>query len=194
MIMSILLTGLIISPLLSSANSTNSKEPEPTWIECNVSFPEAAMSSVNTIYIPFTLVGQLIVVEARVDTHIGNFIVDTGSERLLLNKDYIKETTNKAVTAVGNTGFLTVSEKQVDSLNVDQLAVYNLLAHIVDLNHIEIKKNTLILGILGYNVFQHFELFIDFQNSRIVLSRVDKKGTRLDSIAYYGSRRPPAAR
>ncbi len=185
MITSIILTGLVITPWCTSANSMDSKESVPGWIECNVSFPEAAISSVNTIYIPFTLVGQLMVVQARVDTHVGNFIVDTGSERLLLNKDYVKETTNKAVTAVGNTGFLTVSEKQVDSLNIDQLAVYNLLAHIVDLNHIELKKNTRILGILGYNVFQYFELFIDFQNSRIVLSRVDKKGTRLDSIAYY---------
>lgn len=116
----------------------------------------------------------------------GNFIVDTGSERLLLNKDYIRvHASSNSVAALGNTGNVSGKEKHIDSLNIDQLAVRNLLAHIVDLNHIEDKKNTKIMGILGYNVFQNFEVLFDFQNSRIVLSKVDKKGVRLDSIAFY---------
>ena len=184
-IRSTIMTGLLMIISCTSVLGIHSKTLSSAWVECNVSFPDAAVSNVNTIYIPFTLVGRLMVVQARIDTLAGNFIVDTGSERLLLNKDYVRDNTNKAVTAVGNTGFVAVSERQVDSLNIDQLAIYNILAHIVDLDHIELKKNTRILGILGYNVFQHFELFIDFQNSRIVLSRVDRKGIRLDSIAYY---------
>ncbi len=166
--------------------SAYSDIPTSTSFPCDVSFPDAMVTNINTIYIPFTLVGRLMIVQARIDTFTGNFIIDTGSERLLLNQDYIQFTgREKMITAVGNTGAVSVKEKMVDSLYLDQLFITNVMAHVVDLNHIEVKKNTRILGILGYNVFEKFELFIDFQNKLIVLSRVDRRGTRLDSIAYY---------
>jgi len=149
-------------------------------LSCDISFPQAA-ANLNTIYIPFTLVGHLMIVEAQADGRKGNFIVDTGSERLLLNKEYLPELLpGKPITAIGNTGILSGTEEHVDSLYLDQLYITDLIAHVVDLNHIEIKKNTKVLGILGYNVFRQFELFIDSPNARIVLSRVDKNGKRLD--------------
>jgi hypothetical protein len=153
----------------------------------DVSFPLAARTNVNTIYIPFSLVGRLIVVQAQVDTQIGNFIVDTGAERLVLNQEYFKnDRRGMEVATSGNTGMVTSAVKRtVDTLLIDQLFVSNLDAHIVDLSHIETKKNTRILGILGYNVFKDFELFIDFQNSRIVLSRLDAHGFRVDSLRAW---------
>ena len=154
---------------------------------CTITFPVAARTNVNTIYIPFSLIGRLIVVQAQVDTMMGNFILDTGSERLVLNQQYFSERKfSSEVAAAGNTGLVSsVSEFQVDTLLLDQLFVVNLRAHLVDLSHIELKKNTRIIGILGFNVFENFELFIDFQNSRIVLSRVDRNGIRLDSIRAW---------
>ena len=152
---------------------------------CELSFPQSN-PHINTIYIPFHLVGRLMIVQARVDTVSGNFIVDTGSERLLLNRDYMAgNPADRMITAVGNTGLLHAREHQVDSLHLDQLRISNLLAHVVDLDHIETKKNTKIIGILGYNVFKDFELFIDFPNSRIVLSRVNKHGNRLDPVPSW---------
>lgn len=154
---------------------------------CNLSFPEAALPNVNTIYIPFSLVGHLIVVQANVDTMSGKFILDTGSERLLLNQHYFKiDNRNKAVAAAGNTGLVeSATEMEVDTLRIDKLFISNIRAHIVDLSHIELKKNTRIIGILGFYVFKDFELFIDFQNFRIVLSRLDKTGERVDSIRNW---------
>src|SRR5688500_9920445 len=161
------------------------KKPEFSML-CNISFPQSASANVNTIYIPFTLVGRLMIVQATVNNLTGNFIVDTGSERLLLNKDYIVATTpGKMITAVGSTGLVGAVEHRVDSLRLDRLSIYNLLGHLVDLDHIEIKKNTKITGILGYNVFKDYELFIDFLNSRIVMSRLDKNGLRLDRTAAW---------
>ena len=154
---------------------------------CKISFPIAARTNVNTIYIPFSLVGRLIVVKAQVDKMAGNFILDTGAERLVLNQQYFKQVSfGREVAAAGNTGLVSsASEFQVDTLLLDQLFVVSLRAHLVDLSHIELKKNTKFIGILGYNVFENFELFIDFQNSRIVLSKVDKNGIRLDSIRAW---------
>lgn len=154
---------------------------------CNLSFPQAAIADVNTIYIPFTLVGQLIMVEARVDTVAGFFMLDTGSEKLVLNKQYFEAGTNgRAIAAVGNTGMVNaVIEKRVDSLQLDQLVLHDIRAHLVDLHHIELKKNTRLIGILGHEVYQNFEVFIDFQSKVIALTRVDKKGIRIDTLAPY---------
>jgi hypothetical protein len=154
---------------------------------CNLSFPQAAIADVNTIYIPFTLVGQLIMVEAKVDTVTGFFMLDTGSEKLVLNKQYFEAGENgRAIAAVGNTGRVdAVIEKRVDSLQLDQLVVRDIRAHLVDLHHIELKKNTRLIGILGHDVYQDFEVFIDFQSKVIVLTRVNKKGIRIDTLAPY---------
>jgi hypothetical protein len=153
----------------------------------NLSFPQAAVSDVNTIYIPFTLVGQLIMVQAKVDTVTGYFMLDTGSERLVLNKEYFQAGPDgRAVAAVGNTGMVSaVMEKRVDSIRLDQLLIQDLTAHLVDLHHIELKKNVRMIGILGYEVYKNFEVFIDFQNRVIVLTRVNKKGMRIDTLAPF---------
>jgi len=121
-------------------------------------------------------------VEARVDTVSGNFIVDTGSERLVMNrKHYAPGIQSLPIVSTGNTGLVqAVVGENVDSLKMELLVVKNLFAHIVDLSHIEDKKHTRIAGILGYDVFKDFELFIDFPERRIVLFRVDRKGKRID--------------
>ena len=147
-----------------------------------LSFPGSAAPDINTVYIPFTLVGQLIMVEARVDTVSGLFILDTGSERLVMNrKHYNPGFQNIPIVSTGNTGIVqSVVGKNIDSIQMERLVVKNLFAHIVDLEHIELKKHTRIVGILGYDVFKDFELFIDFPERRIVLFRLDRKGDRID--------------
>ncbi len=163
------------------------KPTRPEGIWCSLSFPQAAVTDVNTIYIPFTLAGQLIMVEARVDTVTGYFMLDTGSEKLVLNKEYFDPVENgRSVASVGNTGMVgNVTERRVDSLQLSQLVIHDLFAHIVDLHHIELKKNVRLMGILGHEVYQDFEVFLDFQNRVIVLSRVDRKGMRMDTVSNW---------
>jgi len=157
-------------------------KPGPTIAICNLSFPQSAAPDINTVFIPFTLVGQLIMVQARVDTVSGLFILDTGSERLVMNrKHYDPGFQNIPIVSTGNTGMVqSVVGKNIDSIKMERLVVKNLFAHIVDLGHIEVKKNTRIAGILGYDVFRDFELFIDFPERRIVLFRLNQKGNRID--------------
>lgn len=180
-VLRILILCLLCSGSIQGRNSLTDEDPV-----IDLTFPAAFSANINTIYIPFQLVGRLMVVEAAIDTVRGNFIVDTGSERLLLNKNYFSgEGRDVAVTSVSNTGLVDAREKIIDKLQLSQLQVPRLVAHIVDLSHIEFKKNTRIMGILGYNVFKEFEVMIDFQNMLVVLSRVDKSGQRLDTIPYY---------
>ena len=145
-------------------------------------FPQAVMADVHTIHIPFKLVGRLIAVEARIDTLSGTFFLDTGAERLLLNQNYFKGRRQSGVTAaIGNTGKLeTVLHRRVDSLHWDNLFFLNVNANVLDLSHIENKKKLQLLGIIGYQVFKDFEIFLDFQLKQLILTRLDKKGNRLD--------------
>jgi len=176
----------ILSFSYSYADGKKIPFPE-SEVLCNLSFPGAAVADVNTIYIPFTLAGQLIMVQAKVDTITGYFMLDTGSEKLVLNSEYFTTSPGgRAVIAAGNTGFVrTVTERKVDSLQLDQLVITDLNAHLVNLHHIELKKNIRMVGILGYEVYRDFEVFIDFQNRVIVLTRVNKQGYRIDALAPF---------
>ena len=128
------------------------------------------------------------VVEAKVDTVSGYFIVDTGSERLVINKNHYEPGLQSLpVVSAGNTGFVqSVVARNIDSLKLELLVIKNLYAHFLDLGHIELKKNTRIAGILGYDVFKNFELFIDFPERRIVLFRLNKQGNRIDQQTRSG--------
>lgn len=177
---------LLLTPLfLWSAE--DSSEDLPVFLP-TLSFPEAVVTNPNTIYIPFNLAGRLITVQARVDTLQGNFVLDTGAERLLLNRRYFGRPghASASIRAMGNTGqVLNVDQHWIDTLHWDNLFFRNVQANIVDLSHIERKKHISLIGIIGYNVFKDFEIFLDFQLMQLVLTRLDKKGFRIDSTAIW---------
>lgn len=175
--------SLSLAPVLG-----NNDALDEIFIAPELHFPQAVITNPNTIYIPFNLVGRLIAVEAKVDTFLGTFILDTGAERLLLNENYFgkNNNTSSGLAAVGNTGQVAnVENRWVDTLHWDNLFFKNIHANIVDLSHIEAKKKIRLIGILGYNVFKDFELFLDFQLMQITLTRLDKNGFRIDSTAIW---------
>ncbi|MEZ4994535.1 MAG: pepsin/retropepsin-like aspartic protease family protein [Saprospiraceae bacterium] len=164
------------------------KLPDDYFFTCDLHFPLAVQSSPNTIHIPFKMVGRLIAVEARADTVAGTFIVDTGAERLLLNRNHFRERYYEQFTSVGNTGMVqAVSQRWVDSLFWDNLTFPEVKANVLDLSHIERKKHIRLVGIIGQNVFADFELFLDFQSQQLVLTRLDAAGNRLDPDAIWES-------
>src|SRR5690606_16028780 len=85
-------------------------------VRCTIQFPEAAVTPERNVYIPFRQVGQLMAVEVRVDTVTGLFIVDTGSEHLVLNQHHFPAFSGgRPVASVGNTGLVgQVRERDVD--------------------------------------------------------------------------------
>lgn len=185
----LLLVGIICCSFVPTASIFAIDPPEDKLHYLpSLSFPEAVVINPNTIYIPFTLAGRLIAVEARVDTFIGTFVIDTGAERLLLNKKYFgrNNVNSSTVSAIGNTGAVAdVDKRWVDTLHWDNLFFKNVEANIVDLTHIEQKKKIKLIGILGFNVFKDFEIFLDFQLKQVILTRLDRKGFRIDSTAIW---------
>ncbi|MCB0563299.1 MAG: hypothetical protein KDD01_02865 [Phaeodactylibacter sp.] len=148
-------------------------------------FPQGTELGPHTIRIPFELAGRLIVVEATVEGISGNFILDTGSSKLILNANHFNGgISQRRVASVGATGAVEeVNVRPARGFSWDSLSFGPIQAHIIDLSHIEEKKNIRVLGLIGYEVLKDFELLIDFELQQLTLTRLDKQGERLDSLA-----------
>ena len=149
---------------------------------CDLSFLHSNVGNQNTARIPFQLLGRLITVQARINGIEGTFIFDTGASGLLLNKRYtstlVKSIDKNAYSSLGSTPHL--GQTSLDSFYLRQLVFNDILADIVDISSIEDKRKEKITGLIGYSIFKDFEVFIDYPFRQIILTRVDKKGRRLD--------------
>ncbi|MCB9287919.1 MAG: hypothetical protein H6560_11430 [Lewinellaceae bacterium] len=179
-----LLLCLTLSGLLVPAFALSG--PVPATVEVHhIEFPRRTSLSRHTIRVPFELAGRLIVVEAAVEGISGNFILDTGSSHLILNASHFDGgLSRRTVAAAGSTGSVEeASIRPVRDFVCDSLFFDNLQAHVIDLSHIEEKKNIRVLGLIGYEVLKDFEVLIDFQLQQATLTRLNEQGERLDSLA-----------
>ncbi|GAL89932.1 hypothetical protein [Jejuia pallidilutea] len=151
-------------------------------------FPKAEVLNPYTTRIPFKLVDHLIVVEAELLDKKGNFIIDTGSEALILNSVHFnayypfqKKTTNASgVNAVLDFSY----EKFIDEFNLNGFKFENKVSDIINLSHIETGKKIKLLGIIGYSILKDYEVFIDLHLHQITLTKVDKEGHPLSDKIY----------
>ncbi len=142
-------------------------------------FKEEALSYT----IPIKRAGNLILLEAIIDSIPGNLILDTGSAALVLNSMYFRDTSRPAgVDAGGITGSAgSVSLARVGRLQISELSLSGAQANITDLSHLEKARNVRILGFFGLAMFVNYELVIDLQNGFIELHRLNFRGKRLEN-------------
>ena len=141
----------------------------------------------NLIRVPFQLTGALITVQARVDQVEGNFLFDTGANRLLLNHRYFGQTATAARSGAGGvTGIVQVlGAAWPDTFRLDNLVAANISADLIDLSHIEKSKNIDLVGIIGYEMFKDFEVIFDYAASSLLLVRVDSKGEAVEPLPIW---------
>lgn len=151
-------------------------------------FTKAEILDEYTTRIPFTLVDRLIVIEGMHKDKKGMFIVDTGSEKLLLNKvhfSHLITRNNKIERTTGVLDFVDDPvEKRIQQLLFNGLSINNKRSNIIDMSHIEQSKKIKILGIIGYNVLKDYEVFIDMYLNQITLTKIDKHGKKLGNQGY----------
>lgn len=148
---------------------------------------EAEYLSPNIIRIPFRLTGTLITVRARVDTLEGNFFFDTGASTLLLNKNYFGNPRTRILEGGGGvTGRVQVlGTVRIDSVKLENMIVADVMADILDLNHIETSKKVDLLGIIGYRVFEGYEVLFDYEASVLLLVRTAADGTPVEPVPAW---------
>lgn len=169
---------------LLAANSVNNR----LFPEIPIYLSKAEKINEFTTRIPFKLVDRLIVVEGVLNEKKGNFIIDTGSETLILNKvhfktysfNYSKEGETSGV--VGNVE--NPIEKTIRKLSFDNLNLKNKNSDVINLSHIEKSKKIKLLGIIGYSILKDYEVFVDLYLNQITLSKIDKFGKKLGKEKY----------
>ena len=167
------LLAIIIAPLAIRA-----EKPEHPLVNLSIFFSQT--DSAGTIIIPIKRVKNLIVVEAAIDTVIGNFVIDTGSPFLVLNSTYFRNSyehdTRVATNATGTTS--TLLQTTVSSLRIKELYFEKIQADISDLGHIENKRGIKILVLLGVKLFLEYEMIIDQHKGMLYLRKPVPSATR----------------
>ena len=173
---------ILILFLLFAETSAKSEVLDP------IKFTYAEVLNENTFRIPFKLIDHLIVVEAELQHQKGNFIIDTGSETLILNKAHFPEKYDHPRKTVISSGVLDGAinpyEKYLDEFILNNLSLKDARSHVIDLSHIEKKKKMNLMGIIGFNILKDYEVFIDLHLNQITLSRIDNSGNKIDSRGY----------
>lgn len=154
----------------------------------NITFPKAEILNENTARIPFKLVDHLIVIEAELFNKKGDFIIDTGSETLILNKvhfpvKYAFRYTPKTTSGVVRTLDMAI-ERELKAFAIQNLNLKDKVSDVIDLSHIEHSKKIHLLGIIGFNILKDYEVFVDMHLNQITLSKVDRHGNKLDKKVY----------
>ena len=157
-------------------------------IKKSIVFPKAEILNEYTTRIPFKLVDHLIVVEAELLNKKGNFIIDTGSETLILNSGHFPNMYAKNRKYKETSGVLEAIdysyEKQVKEFVLQNFRLENKSSDVIDLSHIEHSKKIKLLGIIGYNILKDYEIFVDMHLNQITLTKVDAFGNKLDKHVY----------
>ncbi len=153
-----------------------------------ITYPKAEILSEHTTRIPFKLIDNLIVIEAELLDQKGNFIIDTGSESLILNKVHFKSYKPHFGTNKETSGVIDVIdnplEKRLREFIIKDITIEDKNSDVIDLSHIETSKKIHLLGIIGFDILKDYEVFIDMYLNQITLSRVNSEGKKLDPREY----------
>ncbi|HEY4060813.1 MAG TPA: pepsin/retropepsin-like aspartic protease family protein [Puia sp.] len=146
--------------------------------------PVVAMDT-PTCVIPFTRAGNLILIQAKADTSVGNFVLDTGAPGLVLNMTYFRNYPTRYTE--GEEGGITGAVAgqigtMVDQLSMGPVHYYHCEADRINLGHIESIKGVKILGLLGVSLFKRFEMVIDYEKNIITLHLIENK----EAASYKG--------
>ncbi len=141
------------------------------------------LGTLESLTIPLKRVGKLFLIEARIDNETGNFVFDTGSSRLVLNKTYFRKyISDETDVAGGITGATSpVARIRVKKLQIGGLNYDNMPADVTNLGHIENRRGVKILGLFGFSMLKNLEVVIDVNHNELRLYRVDKSGNRISS-------------
>ncbi|MGN6293875.1 MAG: aspartyl protease family protein [Chitinophagaceae bacterium] len=165
----------IPAPVVIAADSLG---PDHSSTELKMD-PIITTDSANCV-IPFTRVGNLIVVKGEVDGMEGNFILDTGAPKLILNLTYFRDHASSSSAAERESGGITggtagAEPTMVTKFSFGPVHYQKVEADRINLGHIENSKGIKILGLLGMELFRKFEMILDYEKNLLYLHLITRK-------------------
>jgi hypothetical protein len=132
----------------------------------------------NTLVIPIKRAFNLIIIQAKVDTLEGNFVLDTGAPYLVLNQTYFRDAAKyQDQESAGINGDAAGSfQTIVRNFDIAELHFDRLQADVTDLSGIENSRGIKVLGLLGTKLFAKFAITIDLFQNVLYIHKLDKNG------------------
>ncbi len=143
------------------------------------------LTAENSFETSFELLDRMIIVEAKLDGKIGKYILDTGSPMLILNKSPEKKsTTLGGISGNGEAELIKVNNFQwagISNNEIDAIAF--------DMSNLEKTLGYKINGLIGQNIYNNYELFLDVANQKVRLfkafrSKLHKKNKYQQRISF----------
>jgi hypothetical protein len=148
--------------------------------------PQANTEDLPAVTIlPFTVAENIIVVKASINGVFGNYLVDTGAQAVVLNRPYFNEGEIEAVALdhampSGANGEVQDVQGAVDlDLTWGEIRIDDLRGLVADLSHLEISIGVPIVGIIGYNVLERFQIHFDYAAGELTLYSLDENSVPL---------------
>lgn len=138
------------------------------------------------IEIPFSQMGKLIVVKAKLDGIERDFILDSGSPHTLINAAYIAERETTLSGSKGVTG-KNLSGMDIKPASIDFYGIKtNKQKHLtLDIAHLE-KDDQTIYGLIGYDFIKQYDVLFDYKNKTLTLIKPDYFATyKSQKLSHY---------
>ncbi len=141
-----------------------------------------ASSSTSITVAPFNIVNGMVIVKASVDGVLGNFILDTGAPRLVLNANQFPHTNH--ILGTGIAGDIEMGEVELKEFKWGGIEYFEIKAFTLDISHLEESVGRNLMGLIGFDLLKDQELFFDFPNDIIkIYSSELSNSARLDNHA-----------
>jgi hypothetical protein len=141
--------------------------------------PAPATEAPAAVTMPFKLAENLIVVDAEINGIAGNYLVDTGAQAIVLNSRRFPAGTVETVplnhappSGVGG-AMQDVRGAPALELRWGAIRLDHLRGLVTDLTHLENSIGVPVVGIIGFNVLERFQIHFDYATSELTLYSLD---------------------
>ncbi|MBR9919458.1 MAG: hypothetical protein GYB31_01375 [Bacteroidetes bacterium] len=155
----IVIVALIISNVLFA-------QREIAFLETNIPGKDYVNTNASAQEVSFEIINGLIVISGQLEGQDGSFILDTGAPGLIVNEEAEADPELEA-RSIGGT--VAVSHRTVSQLNWAGISMEEVEGYAINMEHLEASIDRNLLGLLGFDLLQEYEILIDYKSSTIFL-------------------------
>ncbi|WP_169332219.1 pepsin/retropepsin-like aspartic protease family protein [Gracilimonas tropica] len=142
----------------------------------------------KVIEIPFQVKENLMLVEATINGEKKNFIFDSGSPRLILNQGHYGEPGSSEETKYSSLEGVHGNINSLDILTLSELNFYGIKMNdqkvlAADLSHLEVILEIPIAGLIGYEVFEGYDLLFNYSTQTLRFIQPDQTQTFVTAMS-----------
>lgn len=169
--------------ILDATGKVSALELFPMEVKNASKTVEIARPKVSTIQIPFEMAGKLILTKATVNGEEKNFLLDSGSPKIILNARYFNDGLKEAKTISSTKGVggsvSGVNVYPIDTFSWHTLNIANEELLTLDISHLEEELEAEIHGLIGYELFKDYDLLFDYEKNILTLIEPGEAGSFL---------------